>query len=150
MSVVSFYHLNSDGVVRTICQLLRKIYATNNKLRVIVRDSEMLKELDTKLWSLGRTTFVPHGVEGGENESLQPIIFSSEGATNINNAKYLMVVGVLEEDINMDFERVFFVFDSNIKKELNFARAKYSEFKKLGHQMVYYKQNDEGTWEKLE
>lgn len=119
-------------------------------MRVIVRGPDLgrLGWLDEKLWMGADDGFLPHGLAGGDQDALQPILLSLT-AENANGASCLMTVDgapVGAQDV-AGMERVCVLFDGNDPQALEVARGQWKTLKEAGVSAQYWSE-DSGRWEK--
>ena len=93
MGAVFFYHLTQKTLEQTLPVLLEK--ARGAGWRIVVRgcDPDRMGWLDDGLWQGSIDRFLPHVVQGGPNDALQPILLTT-GPTAINTTDRVMAVDV--------------------------------------------------------
>lgn len=148
MSEVWFYHLTHEPLERALPRLL---CAAREKAgwRVKIRggDPNVLAWLDEKLWLLEDDSFLPHAMEGGVFDALQPILLGT-AAGSANAAECLMLIaGAGYEASDLDrHERVCLMFDGNDETALELAREQWRFAKAAGH-VAKYQSQENGRWE---
>lgn len=148
MSVAMFYQLKEKTLVDTLRMLLGKSLEAG--WRVSVRGTSMpgLQALDAALWLGPEGSFLPHGVEGGENDALQPVLLGT-GTTPANTPQCVMAVHSAEvsaEDVTA-MERVCILFDGYDEDELAHARGQWKALKGANVKAQYWAEED-GRWAK--
>ncbi len=101
-----------------LAPLLFKVLEQGKKVLIYCENSDLIRELDNSLWSYGRNKFLPHITIFDKDFDLkrQPIILSNE-QKNFNEADYLIILDVVEDDFLKQFSRVFcFTLNGNINK----------------------------------
>lgn len=143
-----FFHLMQSAPADTLSVNLAR--ALGQGWRVMVRgtDPDALDQLDAALWLKGGDdSFLPHGLEGGPQDSDQPVLLGL-GAP-VNGAKVLALVdgaGASDTEITA-MERVWVLFDGNDTVRLQAARAQWKAMTAAGHAAQYWSE-ESGRWEK--
>lgn len=132
----------------TLAMLLGK--ATQAGMRVIVRGADLgrLGWLDEKLWQGAEDGFLPHGLAGGAQDAMQPVLLTV-AQDNPNGATCLMTIDgalVTAEDVAA-MDRVCVLFDGNDAQALETARAQWKTLKDAGSTAQYWSE-EAGHWEK--
>ena len=109
---VDFYQLGTAPLEQVIATLGEKLLGQGERLLVVADDEALLARLDRTLWDQGPTSFIPHGVAGGVDDSRQPILLSTS-PDPANRARNLLVADGVWRDAALSFHRTFYVFDSN-------------------------------------
>lgn len=145
MADIGFYHLTRDTVVDAAPRLLAKAYGSGARVLVRANTTERLDALDRMLWSFDASSFIPHGLDRNEHNSLQPILLStSEHAAN--GARWLMVVDNALPASLEPFERCFYLFEATDPDQLAQARMHWTSLRGGSHSLTYWKQGERG-WE---
>lgn len=148
MGAVMFYHLTQRPLVETLRMLVDKSLAAG--WRVSVRGTERagLEALDAALWLGPEGSFLPHGIEGGPQDELQPVLLGIQTA-NVNNAQCVMAVHSAEVNAQevAAFERVCILFDGDDEAALAHARGQWKTLKGAGVSAQYWSE-ESGRWEK--
>lgn len=148
MGTALFYHLTRRPMEDTLAMLLGK--ATQAGMRVIVRGADLgrLGWLDEKLWQGAEDGFLPHGLAGGAQDAMQPVLLTV-AQDNPNGATCLMTIDgalVTAEDVAA-MDRVCVLFDGNDAQALETARAQWKTLKDAGSTAQYWSE-EAGHWEK--
>lgn len=148
MSEVRFHHLERRRVDQALPGLLE--LAAQEGRRVVVRGSsdEMVAALNERLWTYDDASFLPHGAAGDGDPMSQPIFLTSE-ADNPNAATMLVrLSGAEASDADDAFELVVLMFDGRDEAALAQARAEWRRLKDQERAISYWRETDEGGWEK--
>jgi DNA polymerase-3 subunit chi len=143
-----FYHLTQRPLVDTLRMLAEKSLA--NGWRVAVRGTDIggLQALDAALWLGPEGSFLPHGMEGGESDALQPVLLGTT-VSPANGAQCIMAVQSAEvtaEDA-AGVERVCILFDGFDEAQLTHARGQWKALTATGVSAQYWSEAS-GRWEK--
>ena len=148
MGAVMFYHLTQRPLVETLRMLVEKSLA--NGWRVSVRGTERagLEALDAALWLGREDSFLPHGLEGGEYDAVQPVLLGINPA-NKNASQCVMAVHSAEVTPAdaAAMERVCILFDGYDDDQLAHARGQWKALTAAGVSAQYWSE-ESGRWEK--
>lgn len=142
---VSFYCLTKTSISKAVPRLIEKIYYSGQRLVIITEDEEMMKTIDDGLWVYSTKHFIPHATLLDEYQSDQPVYITNK-QENPNKATIMMAIG--GANIEQDTNKIIHFFDGNDKDQLGFARSKWKLYKAKGYSIIYWKQKDDGAWEK--
>lgn len=146
MSDIRFYHLRTTALDRALPQLLEKILARGDRTVVMAGSVERVSALDDALWTYNERSFLPHGTARDGYPEDQPVWLTTE-AENPNGAKVLVLTDGATGDVG-GWSMVLEIFDGNSDDAVAAARERWKTHKAAGHELTYWKQNDEGKWEK--
>ena len=107
---VDFYQLAGTPPEQVVAGIAEKVLASDGRLLVIAGDELFLARLNRMLWDQQPTAFLPHGLAGGPDDALQPVLLStSPDAPNL--ARSLLIADGVWRDSALSYERAFFLFD---------------------------------------
>ncbi len=147
MGAAYFYHLTRRPLEETLAMLLGKAQQAGWRVAVRGTDHARLAWLDEKLWTAEKDGFLPHGLAGGPHDADQPILLTTDAATN--GATCVMSVEgapVTPEDVSA-LDRVCILFDGDDPDQLSVARAQWKLFKDAAVSAQYWSE-ESGRWEK--
>jgi DNA polymerase-3 subunit chi len=153
MTDVWFYHLQRRPLESALPKLLE--LSLEREWRVVVQavSAPRLEALDDLLWSYGSESFLPHGTERDGEPETQPI-FLTIGPHNPNRADVRFFIEnaeaapVLADAASAPTQRAILMFDGNDDAAVQAARAQWRRLKEAGHQLSYWRQSEDGKWEK--
>lgn len=145
---VSFYHLTKTPLDKTLPRLLEKVVASNLRAVVLTDSQERLLALDSLLWTYSQISFLAHGSEADGNSSHQPIWLTT-CFENPNQASVLVVTNGTQLESFSTFDRCLDLFNGLDEEEVAKTRGRWTYYKKLGHDVVYWRQDDAGAWQKM-
>lgn len=148
MSEVRFHHLERRRVDQALPRLLE--LAAQEGQRVVVRASsdEMVAALNERLWTYDDASFLPHGAAGDGDPMSQPIFLTSK-AENPNAATTLVRLSGAETSPADDaFDLIVLMFDGRDEAALTEARGEWRRLKSQERAISYWRETDEGGWEK--
>jgi DNA polymerase-3 subunit chi len=148
MSSINFYHLTRNTLKEALPRLLEKILEHGLRAVVIADSQERVEEITSNLWTYTPLSFLPHGNKKDGFEKDQPIWVTSD-FENPNQAQILVLTyDVIPHGIE-EYDRCLDVFDGNNAESLSKARQRWKEYKKQGHEVVYWKQDEKGIWTRV-
>jgi len=145
---IRFYHLERRGVGHALPALLES--ALKEGRRVVVRASsdELVGALNERLWTSDDASFLPHGAAGDGEPMSQPIFLTSE-VGNPNAATMLVRLSGAETALSDEaFEFVAILFEGGDEAALAHARGEWRRLKDEGRAISYWRESDEGAWER--
>lgn len=142
-----FYHLERSTLDQVLPELLDKTLQRGWRALVRVADPSRLDEIDEHLWTWRDDSFLAHGRAGQDHVDRQPILLSQTGE-NPNGAQALFIVDQSDLGSVEGYERCFIIFDGRDDMALNHARERWKALKGQGANLAYWKQSDEGRWQK--
>lgn len=145
MTEIGFYHLTATSLEKALPKLLEKAYQSGI-LSLVVTDSEArLETFNQLLWTYSSGAFLPHGSSKDAYPEKQPILLSlTEEATN--RATLLAVTdGRIAAG---EYARIIDLFDGQDEESVSAARMRWKSYKDQGHILTYWKQQENGGWEK--
>jgi DNA polymerase IIIc chi subunit len=110
-SEINFYQINGE-LVKSLAPLLLKILDEKKKALIFCKNQNLIKEIDSGLWSYGRSKFIPHVVISDPDFAMerQPILITNK-EENSNNAEYLVFLDEPSKAFILSFKRVFYFFE---------------------------------------
>jgi DNA polymerase-3 subunit chi len=142
-----FYHLERARIEDAAPELLSKLLARGGRALVVSPDEKRLESLDGRLWTFRDESFLPHGQAGGPHDDAQPILLSLE-PDNKNHATMLFCLDGADPGPVDPWERVVVMFEAGDETSLARARALWAAQKKAGTLVSYWRQTEQGRWEK--
>ncbi len=154
MTEVWFYHLEKTPMPQVVPDLLEKVVGRGWKAYVHgaspqSHGDDTIASLNAHLWAYDPAAFLAHGVEDGPFPERQPVLLGSSGNL-VNGADvYMSVAPVGPPDIS-GLKRCLIVFEGIDDDHVGWARGLWKQLKTEGHALAYWKQTDEGRWEKVQ
>jgi len=143
-----FYHLTQNSMEVTLPRLLEKARGASWKIVVRGQDEGRMDWLDQKLWALGDTSFLAHGLAGGPHDALQPVLLTT--STDIPDAVSCVMsvdgADVSAEEVNA-VERVCILFDGHDPEAVQHARGQWKTLTDAGCAAQYWSE-EIGNWQK--
>ena len=142
-----FYHLERSTLDQVLPELLDRTLQRGWRALVRVGDPGLMETLDERLWAWREDAFLAHGRADQPHADRQPILLTSD-ASNGNGAQALFIVDRSDMDASEPFERCFIIFDGRDEESLQHARGRWKTLKEAGANLAYWKQTEQGKWEK--
>lgn len=147
MSDISFYQVRQGNVEKCAAVLLEKMLETHLRAVVLTESETYTDFFNGYLWTFRPNAFVPHGSSKEGEASRQPI-WITEAIENPNNASVLMVLGGQEVSDLGQFTRCLDLFNGQDTTALELARSRWKAYKMAGHNLTFWRQDDDGKWVK--
>lgn len=144
MGTAVFYHLTRSGPDDVLAMILPR--ALGQGWRVMLRspDKARLDRLDTKLWQDPEDSFLPHGLEGGAQDTDQPVLLGQGPAVNAAKAVALLD-GAIPLPGEETMERIWVLFDGANETEVQAARGLWTRLTGMGMAAQYWSE-ETGRW----
>ena len=147
MTDVLFYHLERIPLTKVLPGLLEKSLERGWRAVVQVASEQRLEALDSLLWTYQDSSFLPHGTYRDGPEAGRSVFLTKED-DNPNEAHVAFFIdGTTREDLS-SFERAVYLFDGNDDEAVQQARICFKTAKEHGHQVTYWRQDEQGKWVK--
>lgn len=144
MAQAMFYHLTRSGVFDTLQTLLPRAVAQGWRVMLRGTSREGLERIDARLWQEPEDGFLPHGVEGGPQDALQPVLLGLGAAVNAPQAVAL-IDGAEPLDGEEALERLWVIFDGDDTAAVAGARALWTRLSATGMALQYWSE-ETGRW----
>ena len=144
---VWFYHLERSTLDQVLPGLLEK--TRERGWRALVRSSSAarLAEVDETLWTYRDDSFLAHGRDSAGHAAQQPILLT-EGLENPNGAQALFILDGADLPDAEKFERCFILFDGRDEAAVSAERTRWRALNAGPLQLAYWRQDEDGRWEK--
>ncbi|MBF9021395.1 DNA polymerase III subunit chi [Rhodobacterales bacterium HKCCA1058] len=147
MSELWFYHLTRSRLEQVLPMLIERALAQGWRVALRAPDAQSVARMDDLLWAAHPPErFLPHGVEGGVDAELQPILIGT-GDLRANRPDYLVAIGgatITPEDC-AGLTRAVLVFDGQDEASVTHARNHWRSFAEAGLRLQYWSQAS-GAW----
>jgi DNA polymerase III subunit chi len=145
---VRFYHLERRRIDQALPGLLERALEEGRRVLVRASSDEMVAALNQRLWTYDDASFLPHGAAGDGDPMTQPIFLTSD-LENPNAATMLVrLSGAETGDADEAFDLVILMFDGSDEGALAQARGEWRRLSDQGRTISYWREGDEGGWER--
>jgi DNA polymerase-3 subunit chi len=145
---IRFYHLEQRRVDQALPPLLERALEEGRRVLVRASSEEKVAALNERLWTYDDASFLPHGAAGDGDPMEQPIFLTTE-LKNANAATMLVrFSGAETSEADDAFDLVVLMFDGRDEAALAQARGEWRRLKDQGSPISYWRDSDEGGWER--
>lgn len=144
---VLFYHLERARIGDVLPSLLVRSLQRGWRAVVETASRKQADELNQMLWTFSDESFLPHGAADDGFAEDQPI-YLTEKQDNPNGAQIRFFVGGATPGEFAGYERMVYVFDGRSDEAVAAARAQWKRLTGEGLDVTYWRQNEQGAWEK--
>ena len=147
MAEVLFYHLERARLEHVLPDLLNKCQAKQWRSLVRTSSPERVEAIDGLLWTYDDASFLPHGTGGDAGD--HPVWITSEH-TAPDQRDVLFVVDGADLPIEhvANHVRTIVIFDGADSEAIQLSRNLWKALKETDHDITYWKQSQQGRWEK--
>ncbi|MDU9003767.1 DNA polymerase III subunit chi [Sedimentitalea todarodis] len=147
MGAAYFYHLTRQPLEHTLPVLLGKARQAGWRIAVRGTDAARMAWLDEQLWLGPDDGFLPHGTAGGPHDVDQPILLTTNTATNTPDCMMTVDGAEIMPDEVTALARVCVLFDGNDPPAVQRARVQWKALTEAGCSAQYWSE-ESGRWEK--
>ncbi|MDE2362507.1 MAG: DNA polymerase III subunit chi [Hyphomicrobiales bacterium] len=150
---VWFYHLQRQPLEAVLPTLVERTRARGWTAVIQTASAERLQALDDLLWTYNDSSFLAHGSSREGDGALQPVWLTAE-TDNPNSAAVRFFVegadapAALADPQAAPTERAIVLFDGRDEDALNIARMQFRTLREKGFALSYWRQSEDGRWEK--
>lgn len=146
MTEVWFFHLDKQPLDHVLPRIVTSSLARGWRMVIETAVPERVAKLSEMLWASEDVAFLAHGFEGEPLPEHQPVWLTTS-SENPNNAEVRVLLdGAKPADIS-NLTRAVLMFDGNDEAAIEAARAEWKIQKSAGHDICYWKQDENGKWQ---
>ena len=138
---VDFYQLTRDPAEKVLPPIAQRVLDGGGRL-LVVGEAAQLDAVSVALWNAKPDSFLAHAKAGEGDDSIQPILLSSEPVA-ANFAKFIALADGVWRDEALEFDRAFYLFPPSHTDNARTAWRALGE--REGVERRYWKQ-DGGKW----
>ncbi|MDZ4737129.1 MAG: DNA polymerase III subunit chi [Rhodospirillaceae bacterium] len=146
MAEVRFYHLQRSTLESVLPKFLERVVERGQRAVVMADSPERVEALTNQLWTYSDRVFLPHGNIRDGHASKQPI-WLTDTDENPNGAQVLFLSDGATSARIGEFETCVELFDGNNETAVAAARDRWQRYKADGHVVIYFQQDERGSWE---
>src|SRR5271166_1460961 len=148
MGEFRFHHLERRRVDQALPALLEHAYDEGRRVVVRASSQEMVEALNDRLWTYDDASFLPHGAAGDGDPMTEPIFLTAK-VENPNAATMLVLLAGTETSPDDEvFDHVVRLFDGRDEEALAEARREWKRLKDEGRSLSYWREGEDGGWER--
>ena len=148
MPELLFYHLQGQTLEGVLPSLLERSVERGWRVVVQAGSDERIEALDAHLWTYRDDSFLPHGTYREREAAEHPILLTLRD-DNPNGAQVRFLVDGADLPADADaYERVVLLFDGGDPDAVAAARLRWGEAKVRNLPATYWRQNEQGRWER--
>ena len=147
MTEIAFYHLERSSLEQALPKLLEKTLAAGKRALVMAGSDERVEALAGHLWTFEQGSWLAHGTAQDGSPEDQPVWLATAD-DNANGAQFLFLTDGATSDLVAEFERCFELFDGKDPDTVEAARGRWKAYGDGGHDLTYWRQTEDGSWEK--
>ena len=145
-----FYHLQRQPLERALPALVERSLQRGWNAVIQGISDERLRVIDDLLWTYDDASFIPHGGKSDGDPDLQRVWLTND-SDNPNGAKIrFFIEGADPCDAEQSgYERMIVIFDGADDAQVAVAREQWRKLKAQGAALAYWRQQEDGRWEKI-
>lgn len=148
---IRFYHLTQTAKPKALALILRKAIERDMRAVVIAEDDAELKLYDDTMWTFSAKKPVPHGTCNDDYAHMQPVYITTSHENPAGAELLCLPIASSNEQsapFMEGFSTVLYLFDGHSETETSKARDLWKYYKQHASP-IYYRQSDDGSWEKV-
>ena len=147
-----FYQLTRSPREQVMAMLLTRALAQGWRVELRADPSGgPLAQIDERLWRGTAVDFLPHGIEGGDHDALQPVLITNT-PPDPSAGRFDAVMAVSGAQVTaadcLGRQRLWILFDGNDTAALDHARAQWKTLTGEGVEGQYWSEA-EGSWKRM-
>ncbi|MEX2201532.1 MAG: DNA polymerase III subunit chi [Dongiaceae bacterium] len=146
MAEVRFYHLQRSTLESVLPKFLERIVDRGQRAVVMADSPERVEALTNQLWTYSDRVFLPHGNVRDGHAAQQPI-WLTDADENPNGAQVLFLSDGATSSRIGEFETCVELFNGNDEVAVAMARERWQRYQADGHVVIYFQQDERGSWE---
>lgn len=148
MGAFRFHHLERRRVDQALPSLAERMVADGRRVVIRAPSAEVVQALNDRLWTFDEASFLPHGAAGDGDPASQPV-FLTDRIENPNGANVLVLLaGAETSPEDAAFDLTIRLFDGRDEEAIGEARREWKRLKDEGLALSYWREGDDGGWEK--
>ena len=131
------FHTNIPDKLAYACRLTRKAFAAGGKLVLLTENAAQAEQLNSALWSVSDTDFLPHVLAGDALAAQTPIIVTDNEAGEFAHADMLVNLTRRTPERFERFNRVFEIISLD-EADAAEGRKRYVAYKKQSFPLTHF------------
>ena len=144
-----FHHLERRRLEDATPELVEGLVEEGFRVVLQATSAEEVDAWNERLWTYSDESFLPHGsARDGEPEAQTVYLTDGPETPNAARARVLLSGADVGPALRSDCVRVLVVFDGRDEEARALARAQWAEVKAAGQALSYWREAENGGWEK--
>ena len=131
------FHTNIPDKLAYACRLARKAYASKAKVVVLAEDAAQAEALNTALWTVSETDFIPHVPAGDPLAAETPVIITADESVALPHHEMLVNLTRRMPATLEQFARVFEIISID-EEDAAAGRQRYVAYKKQNYPLTHF------------
>ena len=131
------FHTNIADKVSYACRLARKAYGARGKLVLLAADATQAAVLNSALWTVGETDFLPHAMAGDALAAQTPIIVTASLEGEFPHYDMLVNLTAATPPRFERFQRVFEIISTD-EEDAAAGRKRYMAYKQQSYSLTHF------------
>jgi DNA polymerase-3 subunit chi len=148
VSEVRFHHLQRRRVDEALPRILERALEEGRRVVVRAASDDLVAALNERLWTYDDASFLPHGAAGDGDPASQPVYLTSEAGNPSGATMLVRLSGAEAAPGDEAFDLAVLLFDGRDEASLAHARTEWRRLKDQGRAISYWRESDEGGWER--
>jgi DNA polymerase III subunit chi len=148
MTEILFYQLKGRTLEQVLPPLIQRSLERGWRVVVQASSDERVEALDSYLWTWRDDAFLPHGTWRDAEAAEQPVLLTiNESNPNSAAIRFLVEGADMPADVST-YERLVLLFDGDDPDALETARARWGKAKRDGFEVTFWRNDENGRWER--
>ena len=131
------FHTNIPDKLAYACRLARKAYASKARVVVLAEDAAQAEALNTALWTVSETDFIPHVPAGDPLAAETPVIITADESVALPHHEMLVNLTRRMPATLEQFARVFEIISID-EEDAAAGRQRYVAYKKQNYPLTHF------------
>ena len=150
MAEFRFHHLERLRVDQALPKLLEGAYDQGRRVVVRAASEEAVAALNDRLWTYDDASFLPHGAIGDGDPTAQPIFLTTRFGNPNAATMLVLLAGAEADELDDAFGDVIRLFDGRDDDAVAEARREWRRLKDGGRSLSYWRESEDGRWERAQ
>ncbi len=146
MTEIRVYHLSITPLEKALPGILQKILERDMRAVVLTESGDRVSDLNAKLWTYAQQSFLPHGAAADGFAADQPIWLTEKDGDNPNGAKVLVLVDEIHSQHISNYELACIFLTPTQSDSPSWHKQEKAW--EAEHQLMHFKQDPTGKWQK--
>ena len=147
MTNINFYCIEED-INQFLHTFLTNVVVENKKKVIIYSEhQEKIDKLDDTLWTMKKTSFLPHLKIDDKGFEETPLLISNR-LENPIHADFLLISNFLDnKEFLNNFDKIFYIFSPMSQQLIDYAKNSWEKYKNMGFELNFIKKDSNNKWQ---